>query len=206
MKHELYIFGSIIRGEVSLTSDVDVLVIPTEDLIEYDYPRSWSVYPLETLRRYYSEGRLFAWHLHMESKCIFSPFEKNRLAQLGEPAQYTTEKQDVDELHLIMKDSLDELRKGTDSSIFEIGIIHTVLRDIAMSASWQITGSPCFSRESPYNLPINFPLTKDTYNAAMLARHCSTRGINVSIDTDAISKQLLSSPLNAWVEEVRSYL
>lgn len=206
MNHELYIFGSIIRGEVTLTSDVDVLVIPLDQQARESYPPSWSIYSFETLKDYYKQGRLFAWHLHREARCLYSPLQTNLLAQIGEPAPYSTDREDVDDLYDILIDALSELRNGTESPIYEIGIVHAAVRDIAMSASWKIIGFPCFSRESPYHIPVDFPLSKETYHAAMLARHHSTRGVKIPINPITIANEILAAPLEKWVNEVRSYL
>ncbi len=67
MSHEIYIFGSAVRGEISRTSDIDVLVIPMKGE-RTEYPTSWSVYSPEIIESYFRDGRLFAWHLHLEAK------------------------------------------------------------------------------------------------------------------------------------------
>jgi hypothetical protein len=206
MNHEIYIFGSITRGEVSPTSDVDVLVVPFGPQRRESYPENWSVYSPEILKSYYRLGRLFAWHLHLEAKCLYSPAQGNLLASIAPPAPYTTYLEDIDDLEMIMQEALAEIRRGTNSLIFELGIVHTAVRDIAMSASWKLLKSPTFSRDSPFLLPLECPLSKDVYHAAMLARHTSTRGAVVSINTEAIAKELLAAPLSAWVAQIRSLL
>lgn len=206
MKHELYIFGSITRGEVSLTSDVDILVIPLGSQRRENYPDKWSVYSAEVVESHYQLGRLFAWHLHLEARCLYSPTSDNLLSRLGPPAPYTTYREDIDDLESIMNEALAEIRGGTNSLIYELGLVHTAVRDIAMSASWKLLGVPTFSRNSPYQLPLACPLSEDVYHAAMLARHNSTRGADAAVDVDATAKALLAAPLTQWVSNIRSKL
>ena len=137
MNHEIYIFGSVARGEVSSTSDVDVLVIPRGPGPQESYPAAWSVYSTTTVESYYRQGRLFAWHLHLEAKCVFAPGGANFLDSIGPPAPYATYREDISDLEAIMGEALAQIRNGTNSLIYELGLVHTAIRDIAMSASWR---------------------------------------------------------------------
>ena len=97
MTHDLYIFGSAVRGEVSSTSDIDVLVIPFGNCQD-QYPSSWSVYSAETIESYFRAGRLFAWHLYLEARCIYSSGLISYLTGLGTPASYSSAALDIDDL------------------------------------------------------------------------------------------------------------
>jgi len=108
MNHEIYIFGSAVRGEVSPTSDIDVLVIPTEGS-RADYPASWSVYSREIIESYFRAGRLFAWHLHLEAQRIVPSEGEPFLARLGAPAPYASAQSDIADLESILKDALLEI-------------------------------------------------------------------------------------------------
>jgi hypothetical protein len=206
MKHDIYVFGSLTRGEVSSTSDVDILVI-TPELLEHDYyPNTWSIYSTDTIEAYYRTGRLFAWHLHLESKCIFASGDASFLELLGRPAPYTTCREDIADLEIILNDSLTEIRSGTNSLMYELGLVHTAVRDIAMSASWHLQPAPSFSRNAPFMLPIECPLTSQTYNAMMLARHSSTRGVPAEFDAEATAEAVVSAPLAQWIDKIRRAL
>jgi Nucleotidyltransferase domain len=206
MSHEIYIFGSATRGEVSSTSDVDVLVIPRGSEPRENFPAAWSVYSTQTVESYYRTGRLFGWHLHLEAKCIFSHERRNFLDSLGPPAPYTTYRDDVSDLEAILAESLTQIRNGTNSLVYELGLVYTAVRDIAMSASWRMLAAPDFSREAPFRLPLAFPLSKVDYQVAMLARHSSTRGSDVEIDADSAAGAVLAAPLIRWVDEIRRLL
>ncbi len=175
MIHDIYVFGSICRGESSPTSDVDVLVIPFAGESS-EFPSGWSIYSPKLIQEYYAKGRLFAWHLHLEAKCVFSSDELSFLSRLGSPAPYSTMIDDINDLENLLQQAVTELKNGTRNIIYELGIIYTALRDLAMSASWTLLGVPCFSSNAPYKLPVHFPLSLATYKQAMLARHSSTRG------------------------------
>ena len=202
MSHEIYVFGSICRGESTPTSDVDVLVLPFAT-DRSQFPDGWSVYSPELITEYYKKGRLFAWHLHLEAKCIFSPKELPFLNSLGAPAPYSTMSADIDELESLLRDALKELSNGTRNVIYELGITYTALRDLAMSASWALLDRPCFSCDAPYQLPVRFPLRLSTYNQAMLARHSSTRGTELNFDLSQAVADITQAQFGQWLESLR---
>lgn len=202
MSHEIYVFGSITRGDVTPTSDIDVLVVPlSEDRSRF--PAGWSIYSPSLIEEYFRKGRLFAWHLHSEARCIYSPNAKPFLDTLGQPASYSTMEKDLDELESLLSEALAEIRAKTNSLVYELGIAYTAIRDIAMSASWALLDQPCFSRNAPYLLPIQCPVPATAYHGAMLARHSSTRGFDVDFDLDEISQELERAPLVNWVQSLR---
>lgn len=203
MSHDIYVFGSLVRGEAGKTSDIDILVVPF-GRPHVDFPEEWSVYSSDVLEEYYACGRLFAWHLFLESKCIHSHNGSPYLETLGEPSPYLTALQDIDELEKLLLLSLEEIRLGTKSIIYELGIAYTAIRDIAMSASWALMKSPCFSRNVPFLLPIPCPVSCFAYNGSMLARHSSMRGVDpTAIDTIKISKELLNAPVISWIQSLK---
>jgi len=201
--HDLYIFGSAARGEVSPSSDIDVLVIPLAQG-QSEYPDTWSVYSPTTIQSYFKSGRLFAWHLYLEAKCIHSANTKPYLLSLGTPAPYSSAGNDIDELEGMLRDSLHELQHQTKNLVYELGISYTAIRDIAMSASWALLDSPCFSRDVPFLLPSPCPLSREAYRGTMLARHSSTRGSNNQIDIPRVTQELLTAPILSWVRDIRS--
>jgi hypothetical protein len=202
MSHEIYVFGSICRGESTPTSDVDVLVIPF-DVENSQFPQQWSIYSPELLAEYFEAGRLFAWHLHLEAKCVFSQRKEPFLKSLGQPAPYTSIISDIDDLEALLKEAISELAAGTESVIYELGIAYTAIRDLAMSASWSMLASPCFAADAPYRLPVEPPLPRDIYRQAMVARHASTRGSRLSFDPSSTARIVTQAPLENWVASLR---
>ena len=206
MSVDIYIFGSTVRGEVKSNSDIDVLVVTYEEYDRSLYPDSWSVYPKETILNYFKEGRLFAWHLYLDAKCIFSDNSVPIIEKLGMPNKFTSLKEDFYSLKMIITTSLSELKTGTESSIFELGVIYTALRDIAMVLSTKLLDRPCFSRYSPYFLPTNFPIPKNLYESMIEARLNSTRGIKFSKNSIKLSQDLLSCKVNDWLKSLEDII
>lgn len=203
MSHDIYLFGSLTRGEVSSDSDIDILVVPDPNHEPYQYPGDWSVYSRSTIASYYAEGRLFAWHLYLEAKCVHSASNIPWLASLGQPTAYRTAASDIDSLATLLQYSIREIRNGTASLVFELGLVYTAVRDIAMCASWSQLNRPCFSRRAPYLLPVRCPLEENVYNVAMTARHCSTRGGRVPQDCAQAAEIIKGTQLDAWVARIR---
>lgn len=202
MSHEIYIFGSTTRGDVSPSSDVDVLVIP-EDNSNSEFPTAWSVYSKETLRSYFDSGRLFAWHLHLEAIRIFPRSGMSFLSELGPPSSYKTAATDISDLQLLLEQSLSELRRNTHSPVYELGLVYTAIRDIAMAASWAMLGNPSFSRYAPYQLPEKCPLPLDVYESAMRARHASTRGTPEPTNALDAALTIQRSTVLDWTASIR---
>jgi hypothetical protein len=205
MNHDIYIFGSIVRGEVASSSDVDVLVIPFGNAGP-EYPTSWSVYRPETIKRYFKLGKLFAWHLHLESVCIFSASNVPFLESIGKPEKYAEAQSDIRTFKLILQQAVNNIRNDRTSFVFEAGLVHTCLRDIAMSASWHLLDQPNFSRYAPYLLPVELPLDREVYDALMRARHASTRGLPCALDTDKVASAVVSAPIMGWVQQIERLL
>jgi len=205
MNYELYIFGSAARGEVATNSDIDVLVITVQVEKKSTFPNSWSVYSKKSIEKLFAQAKLFACHLHLDAKCIYSSESTNFLEQLGEPAQYKDLIGDFCNLSELLDDSLSEM-KITNSEVFEIGLIYTALRDIAMVASTVLCDRPCFSRYSPYKIPLEIPLSQDLYESMIEARLTSTRGLEFTGDTNRIINEVVSSDTKFWVQELKKIL
>lgn len=176
MSDDIYVYGSATRGEARPDSDVDVLVVTRTDGAAARYPHTWSVYHVDVLKEKYAQGRLFAWHLYLHARCIFNSNEVDELSSLGRPSDYVTARKDIYELRELFQSAAAALRHGSSSPIFELGICHTAIRDVAMSASWHMLDQPSFSRYSPYELPLKLNISMDSYQVAMSARHAGTRG------------------------------
>ncbi len=203
MTHEIYIFGSMTRGEVSPSSDADVLVIQ-DNSDQNLFPPSWSVYSKKTIETYFSTGRLFAWHLHLEAVRVYPRSGSGFLAQLGEPTPYASMAEDLADLRLLLQDSVHELQDSSPSPIYELGLAYTAIRDIAMAASWSMLARPSFSRYAPYELPVGCPLPIAIYDTAMCARHASTRGSAEPREYNLAANYLKAFPILEWADLVRS--
>lgn len=202
---EFRLFGSLARGEASSNSDVDILAILAEQDDARQYPPSWSTYRKDTLARLFDEGNLFAWHLYLESIPI-SPTHGGWFESLGTPRPYVRAKSDIRDLVGLLSTSLLELQNGTVNLCYELGLIHTALRDIAMSASWHLCDAPLFSRYSPYLLQPAIPLPREAYDVAVVARHATTRGATAPSLLEHAATALLGNPIVEWAHSLEERL
>lgn len=202
MSFEIYLFGSITRGEISPSSDVDILVVPTSDFESHSFPSGWSIYSRETIRDYFISGRLFAWHLHLHAMPVYCSSGKAWLDSLGRPNPYQTCREDILDLRDLLEHSIKEIRNDSPNLVYEFGLVYTALRDIAMSASQRLTGQHNFSRYAPYQMPDICPLGRPLYEVTMAARHASTRGASAPVLDNALRDELLECDLESWVNSI----
>src|SRR5579863_9114116 len=100
----LYAFGSICRGDVSPSSDVDLLAI-VEGFDERFDPNVYSIYSYQRILEIWGEGNPFAWHLAMESKLVFSTDGSDVLRSLGNPNRYKACRQDCDKFYQLFAEA-----------------------------------------------------------------------------------------------------
>lgn len=206
MSGEIYIFGSTVRGETYFNSDVDVLAITEHEGSRDCFPENWSVYSKESIRNMFESGRLFSWHLFLESKCIYKEGDISFVERMGEPKKYSDFEEDFDSLSQLLISSLDEIDKGTNSIIFEFGVVYTALRDIAMISSTKLCDCPCFSRYSPYVIPVDFPVEKELYDLMVCSRLASTRGIYFSDQEKVKLASISSCDIRGWLGDLKRVL
>ncbi len=200
---EIYVFGSVCRGEPDPGSDLDVLVIAGK-LKKAAYPSSWSVYSPSRLRTLFERGTLFAWHLHEEVVPVWPRTGRHFLAKIGPPAPYVGAPAEVAQLREILLSSVDELIRGTTSTVYELGLISLACRDIAMAAAPILTGSFDFSRHAPFHLPgFQFPLGRKEYDYTLNCRRATTRGRRFAGDRRIERRiQLKLDRLATWSADV----
>lgn len=101
----IYAFGSLCRGEITTESDIDLLAI-TNGFDERLSRNIFSIYSYSRIEEIWKEGNPFAWHLHIESKLIYSSTGDDFIKSLKTPNKYTKGLQDCQKFHLLYKDSL----------------------------------------------------------------------------------------------------
>ena len=202
MNTSIHIFGSITRGEAALDSDVDVLVVSDATSVAGCYPAEWSVYRADVLREKFVRGDLFAWHLALDAQCVYAPDGEGHVKRFGLPSPYVRVREDISLFREVLATSLDELRGGSSSRVFELGICHTALRDIAMSASYHLFERPNFSRYSPLQIPVDFGVSRRAYEISVKARHASARGTKPPDDVEFAISEFLDADLVGWAGAV----
>lgn len=170
----VYLFGSLVRGEMDAHSDVDMLCI-YEDSDYESIPAYMQKYTVEELAEIFKEGDLFAYHLHTESQLIYTSDGIDIIRGIGTPELYANWKDDLNTFIELALYSLGKLKESKDS-IFNKGILYMSLRDMAMIYTHVKMAATDFSKYVPYHTDIPFNVSIETYESLRLCRLSSTRG------------------------------
>lgn len=196
---EIYIFGSVCRGEPDSGSDVDVLVVSDSARDRRNLPPAWSCYSRQRLRVLFGRGTLFAWHLYLDSVQLWPRGVEGFLRKIGPPKPYLGARREIADLQRILLGASKELVGGTLSPVYEFGLLALACRDAAMAAFLPQVGRFDFSRDAPFHLPASFPLSKSQFDYLLKCRRASTRGGDIHRRSHVESEILVRLPqLNAW--------
>lgn len=201
MNKHFYAFGSICRGEVDRLSDVDLLACITGTNSDIDTEK-FSVYQHERLRSLWAEGNPFAWHLHLESKLLFSSDGIDFIASLGVPAAYTAGADDCEKFASLFFDSWNQLSNTRVNATFNLSCMFLGIRNFATCYSiWR--GHPVFSRRSPLLIDTPLNVAPEAFGVLTRARVLSTRGIGLALSNEEIMIVLRAAPaIQAWIRQL----
>jgi hypothetical protein len=199
----LYAFGSIVRGDVTLGSDVDLLAIVEGRDVRFD-PNVFSIYSYRRIRELWQEGNPFAWHLSLEAKLFYSSTGFDLLKELGRPAAYKACKRDCEKFFALFHAASHAIRMGTNSVVFNLSIVFLSIRNFATCYSLGLTSKPNFSRTSALSLGReSIQLTKTNYSVLERARILSTRGFGAPLtQTEAKSALEEFHKIESWMREL----
>lgn len=177
----IYIFGSIVRGEIDHYSDVDLLLIKDDEISDAD-PSKYSIYTEERIKSMFTEGNPFAWHLFYESVLVYSSGE-DYIKSLGVPSIYSNCKSDLQKFKELFEQSFNSLKDNNFSTTFDLSMIFLAIRNFATCYSLGVYEKPIFARTSFEKL-IDFPLNinRKVVDLLMMSRISSTRGLSYEID------------------------
>lgn len=145
---EIYLFGSVARGDQDEQSDVDILIIidncSEEDYIKYkkqyadilQIPISWiSLYRIEKILKMHEKGSYFLWHLKQEGKMLYSKENElnNLLATLP---RYCGMKDDIKEYQQILKDVKEECHNAYLCIEYELSVLASLVRNTCIMLSY----------------------------------------------------------------------
>ncbi|WP_431226867.1 nucleotidyltransferase domain-containing protein [Burkholderia contaminans] len=199
MTTHFYAFGSICRGEVDRGSDVDLLAcVSSTPQSEID-PKKFSIYTYDRLRDLWAEGNPFAWHLHLESRLLFSSDSTDFIALLGKPAEYQNASRDCSKFLRLFRESRESLLTSENSEIFHLSCIFLSIRNFATCSSF-LKGRPIFSRKSPLLVDPPLPISEEQFDIFARARILSTRGYGLTLSSNdlLIAKKCLSD-IDGWM-------
>jgi hypothetical protein len=203
MKMHIYAFGSICRGEVDRGSDVDLLACVDGPAPQIDVEK-YSLYRYQRLQALWAEGNPFAWHLHLESKLLFSSDGSDFLGDLGVPACYTAGEIDCAKFQLLFDRSYDAVRQSTNSSTFNLSCMFLAVRNFATCHSLSL-GSPVFSRTSPLLVNPCLDIDPEAFSILTRARLLSTRGYGEKIQQNEIATVIKAvKTVPEWMKILRS--
>lgn len=201
MTMHFYAFGSICRGEIDRSSDIDLLACITGPNPDIDTDK-FSVYQHDRLGCLWAEGNPFAWHLHLESRLLFSSDGVDFIASLGVPAAYKTVAEDCGKFARLFSDSLDQLLQSRVSATFNLSCMFLGIRNLATCYSlWR--GHPVFSRRSPLLIDAPLSMDEEAFGVLTRARVLSTRGIGDALSDEEVMLALRAVPaIQAWMSQL----
>ena len=182
----IYAFGSVCRGEVSPSSDVDILAVVEGSDPRFD-ANVYSVYSYKRLSELWREGNPFAWHLSIESKLIYSADNVDFIKTLGCPSPYKNCLNDCNKFHLVFKDARASIAQRSPSSVFDLSTVFLSIRNIATCFSLGTSFFPNFSRHSALRLGSDsIPLSASVYQIFERARVLCTRGYGLKLSEEEV--------------------
>jgi hypothetical protein len=172
----IYAFGSVCRGDIDLDSDIDVLALTDEIDHKFD-PLVFSIYSYSRIQELWNNGNPFAWHLHTESKLLFSSTGDDFIASLGVPKIYSNAASDCATFMEQFVRAKQSLQNGCNSPIFELSCIFLSIRNFATCYALGYLDIREFSRHSARRIGDKSLIVADnTFDILQRARLISTRG------------------------------
>lgn len=172
----IYAFGSVCRGEIDLSSDIDLLAV-VEGIESRLDPNDYSIYSYSRIEELWKQGNPFAWHLALESKLIFSSDNIDFIYELGKPSDYVSGVDDCKKFQRVFLSACSSLEESELSVIFDFSSIFLGIRNFATCYSLAMIDTPSFSRNSAFKLGVNsLCIEKEAYSLLEKCRILCTRG------------------------------
>lgn len=195
----IYAFGSVCRGDITPDSDIDLLAITTGATNKLSRSM-FSIYSHSKIRHIWQEGNPFAWHLHLESKLIYSSDEIDFINDLGPPSTYTQARKDCRQFLEIYRQATASLYNDHSSIIFDLSTAFLGLRNFSTCHLLGL-GRPNFSRGAALDLMTEMPpIDIQTYRTLERARILCTRAHGTSLSATDIAQAIDALPrLEEWM-------
>lgn len=184
----IYAFGSVCRGEIDISSDIDMLAIVNGYDSRFN-PSDYSIYSYERIHDLWKQGNPFAWHLFLESKLVYSQDDIDHLKSIGAPNAYKSGISDCEKFREIFLSARNSIENSNLTEIFDLSSIFLAVRNFATCYSLHNEISPDFSRNSARNLGAkSIPVDASTYTSLERARVLCTRGLGEILSRTEIDK------------------
>lgn len=199
----IYAFGSICRGDISQTSDVDLLAIVDGFDSRFDQ-NLYSIYSYKRINDIWSEGNPFAWHLSMESRLIHASDGVDIIKGMGNPATYSKCREDCEKFYALFQEAVSSFSEGKPSKIFDISMVFLAIRNFATCFSLGYLEHPNFSRHSAINIsPCSLSILEEAYAVLERARILCTRAHGTLISNeDAALAASQFNVIDAWMKRL----
>lgn len=185
---EIYLFGSVARGDDDDASDIDILIIidncSEEDYLKYknyfskllEVPVSWiSLYRYDKILSMYENGSYFLWHIKVEGKKLYS--KNNELSGLLENLpRYHGMVNDIKEYTQILEDIHSEMKNKYICVEYELSVMASLVRNTCIMLSY-LNDRLDFSRTFVVKYCIEkygIDVTIDEYKRLYMYRHYET--------------------------------
>jgi len=186
---------------MDLASDVDMLVCDDSKDGRIDSEK-FSIYTYDGVRTVWAQGNPFAWHLHLESKLVYSSDGRDFISELGEPSCYSNFEVDSKRFTRLFHSSLKSLSLAGNSRVFYLSCIFLAIRNIATCYSVAM-GSPVFSRYSPFEVSPSLEMDLEVLSVLMRSRLLSTRGYGEGVSEKDIQLCIESlDGVSEWMERL----
>ncbi len=199
----IYLYGSVCRGDVVPTSDVDLLAVVEGGDARVD-PAVFSVYAHSQLTQLWVRGNPFAWHLALESRLVFAEDGVDVIRELGRPARYRDWPTDGEKFRDVYLAAKNELARSCETTTFELSTVYLAVRNLAICFSLHLGSAPVFSRRSFEQLGID-SLRLDARSVRILedARILSTRGLGRPASEDDVLHVRSQLPkVDRWISHI----
>ncbi|MEZ8055243.1 MULTISPECIES: nucleotidyltransferase domain-containing protein [Vibrio] len=201
----IYAFGSTCRGEVDMSSDIDMLAIVNGRDTRFN-PTDYSIYSYDRIHELWNQGNPFAWHLFLESKLIYSPDDIDYLRSIGEPSVYTSGVADCEKFREIFLSATESINHSSLTEIFDLSSVFLSVRNFATCYSLHCNINPDFSRNSACNLgKHSIPVDDSIYRLLERARVLCTRGVGQLLNPSEVdSTKMNLGEIDSWMIEILS--
>ncbi|MCF2900380.1 nucleotidyltransferase domain-containing protein [Pseudoalteromonas sp. OFAV1] len=199
----IYAFGSVCRGEVDTSSDIDMLAIVSDSDSRFN-PSDYSVYSYGRINDLWNQGNPFAWHLFLESKLVYSQDDIDFLKSIGEPNCYKSGVEDCEKFYEIFLSAKNSIDSSDLTEIFDLSSVFLAVRNFATCYSLHSKLTPNFSRNSARNIG-NHSITIDasTYSLLERSRVLCTRGVGEILNSVEIGQAKKSlDEIDSWMKGV----
>lgn len=199
----IYAFGSICRGDISTTSDIDLLAIVDGHDGRFN-PNDYSIYSYRRIQQIWSEGNPFAWHLASESKLLFTSDQTDFLTSLGVPSRYGRAGEDCLKFYTLFSQAKRSMETDPSTTTFDLSMVFLAIRNFATCFSLGVLGQPDFSRRSAIRIGgYSLQIEKQAFACFERARILSTRAIGPPInETDTATAKKAFPEIQAWMERL----